>query len=266
MLWFHVGASQRLSRPLLLSGILLYAVALALQLIRQLYVNVNRQLAIGRIKEIDSDGLGSYVIAITPSRRWTVRPGTYALLTVLNWRYASFLQKHPLMVAWVENLDNEETTLYFVVQPRNGWTSCVSNSLIQRLVWLDGLYGNPYDSGSHDLSSHDTVLLVAEENGILAHLLILKCLVEGIKFGAMKTRRIVLYWKASGCHQKIRSWLTAAIRETDVFWTVSLTLHRCLFFTDQAAVSRYEHPLPSRCNPVGETMEEDQRAHYGIKR
>ncbi|KAL1581678.1 hypothetical protein WHR41_09588 [Cladosporium halotolerans] len=87
MLWFHVGASQHLSRPLLLSGTLLYAVALALQLMRQLYVNVNRQFAIGRIKEIDRDGLGSHVIAITPSRRWTVRPGTYALLTVLNWSF-----------------------------------------------------------------------------------------------------------------------------------------------------------------------------------
>lgn len=218
VLWIHIEPAQKLSRTLILAGTLLYAVALAFQLIRQVYMNVNRHLEIGRVEIVDRDW-GLDVIGVRLSHRWTVQPGTYVLLTVLSWRHASFLQRHPLMVAWIESSDGE-STIYFVVQPQKGWTGCLSTSLVDRKVWLDGLYGKPYDAGSRDLSDHDTVLLVAEESGIFAHLLILRHLVKSVNCGAMKTRRIILYWKARGFHDRIRFWLTEVVVETDGYLTV----------------------------------------------
>lgn len=128
------------------------------------------------------------------------------------------------MIAWYDNSD-EESKIYIMVQPQKGWTGYISSRLSDRRVWLDGPYGMSYDSGSRDLSECDTVLLVAEESGIFAHLLILKSLVESLEFGTMKTRRIVLMWNTAGVyHKNIQEWLTRLIRDTDDHPNVSVTL------------------------------------------
>ena len=126
------------------------------------------------------------------------------------------------MIAWYEDWD-DESKIYFIVQAQKGWTAYTRNSLLNRKVWLDGMYGMPYDSGSRDLSDFDTVLLVAEESGIFAHLLVLKSLVEGLNSKSTKTRRIVLYWKTTDYHVKVQAWLQSLIEDTDDHLSVILT-------------------------------------------
>lgn len=225
MLWLHIKPSQYLSWALLIAGTSFFGTSFAVQFARQLFISVDSHLNVGRIEQVTSDvKKRSYMLEIKTARSWTVRPGTYILFTVLNWRYASFLQRHPFMVAWYDDWD-DESRIYLIVQARKGWTGCVSDRLVNRKVWLDGPYGKPYDSGSRDLSESDTVLLIAEESGIYAHLLILKTLIESLDYGSMRTRNIVLMWNTAGVyHENIQSWLTQLVIKTDNHPSVSVAL------------------------------------------
>jgi NAD(P)H-flavin reductase len=130
------------------------------------------------------------------------------------------------VVAWYETW-NGESSIYLVSQAQKGWTDRIDSRLVDRKVWLDGPHGKPYDSGSCDLSGCDTVLLVAEESGIFAHLLILKSLVESFKFGTTKTRRVVLMWNTTGVYfDSIQRWFTQLIVDTNEDPRVSALL-RC---------------------------------------
>lgn len=223
MLWLHIKPSQYLSRALLIAGTSFFGTTFAVQFARQVYISVDSHLSVGRIEQVTKSG-GSYMLEIKTARSWTIRPGTYVLLTVLNWRYASFLQRHPFMVAWYDNWD-DESRIYIIVQAQRGWTGRISNRLADRKVWLDGPYGTPYDSGSRDLSECDTLLLIAEESGIFAHLLILKTLVESLEYGSMRTRNIVLMWNTAGVyHENIQFWLTQLVINTDNHLRVSVAL------------------------------------------
>jgi hypothetical protein len=228
MLWLHIKPSQYLSWALLIAGTSFFGTTFALQFVRQLYISVDSHLSVGRIEQVTNNG-GSHMLEIKTARSWTIRPGTYVLLTVLNWRYASFIQRHPFMVAWYDNWD-DESRIYIVVQAQKGWTGRISNRLVDRKVWLDGPYGKPYDSGSRDLSECDTVLLIAEESGIFAHLLILKTLVESLEYGSMRTRKIVLMWNTAGVyHENIGFWLTQLVINTDDHPSVSVALRSWQF-------------------------------------
>lgn len=214
MLWVHIKPRRHLSWALLMAGISLYGSASAFQFARQVYFSVDKHLNIGRVEHVTGER-GLYVLEIRTARAWTVRPGTYVLFTVLNWRYASFLQRHPFVVAWYENWDGE-SSIYLVSQAQKGWTECIDGRLVDRKIWLDGPHGKRYDSGPSDLTECDTVLLVAEESGIFAHLLILKSLVESFRFGTTKTRRVVLMWNTTGVYfDSIQRWFTQLIVDTN---------------------------------------------------
>lgn len=223
VLWVHIKADRHLSRALLIAGTSLYGAVFGLQTIRQLCTNFDRHLNIGRVEAVTNDG-STYMLEVKLARPRKIRAGTYYLLTVLDWRNAAFLQKHPFMVAWYDNSDGG-SSLYFSIQAQKGWTASLNHRLVGKKVWLDGPYGKPYDSGSRDLSDHDTVLLVAEESGIFAHLLILKDLVGGLNSGSMRTRRIILVWNTSGVfHWKIQAWLTELVVDTNDHLSVMLAL------------------------------------------
>jgi hypothetical protein len=220
MLWVHIKPSQHLSWALLIAGTAFFGSTYVFQFVRQLYISVDGHLNIGNIQDVTEDG-GSYMLEIKTARTWTIRPGTYVLFTVLNWRYASFLQRHPLMVAWYDNWD-DESSIYLIVRAQKGWTRSVDR-LRDRKVWFDGPYGKSYDSSSSDLSEYDTVLLIAEESGIFAHLLILKSLVERLNHGCTKTRRVVFMWNTTGVyHKNIQTWLTRLVVETNKHRSVSV--------------------------------------------
>jgi NAD(P)H-flavin reductase len=223
MLWVHIKPSQHLSWALLIAGTSFYVAMFVMQLVRQLLVSTGKRLSIGRIEQVESDG-ESHMLEIKTARTLTIRPGTYVILTVLDWRYASFMQRHPLMVAWYDNRD-DESKIYLIVKAQRGWTNRINHRLKDRKVWLDGPYGKPYDSGSSDLSEYDTVLLIAEESGILAHLLTLKTLAERLEYGSTKTQRIVLIFKTNDTyHNCMKKWFDELLTETDDKPSVSLTL------------------------------------------
>lgn len=214
MLWVHIKPSRYPSWALLIAGTSFYGSASAFQLARQVYISVDNHMNIGRVQQVTEDR-GSYMLEIRTARAWTIRPGTYVLFSVLNLRYASFLQRHPFVIAWYEKWD-DNSIIYLITKAQKGWTDHIDTRLVDSKVWLGGPHGKPYDSGSRDLSECDTVLLVAEESGIYAHLLILKSLVESFRFGTTKTRRVVLMWNTTGVyHNNIQLWLTQLIVDTN---------------------------------------------------
>jgi len=225
MLWLHLKPSQYLSWTLLIAGTSFFGSTFALQFVRQLCISVDNHLKFGQIEEATRcEGEDSYMLEIRTARPWKVQPGTYVLLTVLNWRYASFLQRHPFMIAWYDNWD-DESSIYLIIHAQKGWTSCINDRLRGRKVWLDGPYGNPYDAGSSNIPEYDTVLLIAEESGISAHLLILRSLVERLNRGCTKTRRVVLMWNTTGrYHETLQTWFQSLIDATDEHRTVSMWL------------------------------------------
>jgi hypothetical protein len=84
-------------------------------------------------------------------------------------------------------------------------------------VWFSGSYGKTFDSGSHDLCNHDSVLLLAEGMGILAHLPLMKRLVDRSKSTIVRTGRIKLVWDTRGIYPvQIRRWLNELLADEDL--------------------------------------------------
>lgn len=225
MLWLHLKSSQSLSWALLIAGTSFFGGASALQFIRQVYISLDNRLRFAQIQGATKrENEDSYLLEIRTARTWKIRPGTYVLLTVLNWRYVSFLQRHPLMIVWYDDRE-DESSIYVIIQAQKGWTSCIDDRLRGRKVWLDGPYGSPYDAGTNNISEYDTVLLIAEESGIYAHLLLLRSLVEDLNRGCTKSRRVVLMWNTTGrYHKNIQTWLTELVIDTNEYPTVSMVV------------------------------------------
>ena len=128
------------------------------------------------------------------------------------------------MIVWYDNWE-DEPSIYIIIQAQKGWTSCINDRLRDRKVWLDGPYGSPYDAGTNNIFEYDTVLLIAEESGICAHLLLLKSLVEELDRGCTRTRRVVLMWNTTGgYHKNIQTWLTGLVIATNKYRTVSMVI------------------------------------------
>lgn len=159
------------------------------------------------------------------------------------------------MVVWRDDFA-EESVVYILLDGHKGWTKALIKGLLgdtvkktskeeceqQRIgatnlneaevdqnglkddinvnkirVWFSGSYGRTFDSGSHDLCNYDNVLLVAEGMGILAHLPLVKRVVDRSKSTIVRTNRVKLVWDTKGIYPvQIRSWLNQLLGDTDI--------------------------------------------------
>jgi hypothetical protein len=165
------------------------------------------------------------------------------------------MQRHPYMVVWRDDFP-EESIVYILLDGHKGWTKALIKGLlgdtvrkrskeesekqifeginlkeaevdrneskddinVEKIrVWFSGSYGRTFDSGSHDLCNYDNVLLVAEGMGILAHLPLVKRLMDRSKSTVVRTNRVKLVWDTKGIYPvQIRSWLNQLLGDRDV--------------------------------------------------
>lgn len=208
---------------------------------------------------------GVWILPIHLARTRSIRPGKYVFLTFCVWRHVSLLQRHPYMVVWQDDLP-EESVVYILLEGHKGWTKALIKGLLgdfvrkmakeesekhvieginvneakvdksvkkvdidvgKLRVWFNGSYGRTFDSGSHDLCNHDNVLLLAEGTGILAHLPLMKRLVDRSKSTIVRTDRVKLVWDTRGIYPvQIGSWLNQLLGDKDLHRDVRIAPYR----------------------------------------
>lgn len=136
---------------------------------------------------------GAVKISIKLSQQVKIEPGQYVNIWVPSLSFWSFLQSHPFVVtSWGSE---SQDTLELFVQPRKGLTKQLlrhaeADGIGSRLVLFSGPHGM-----SAPVGSYESVLMIADEFGIAAHLPYLKRLIYGYNARNVRTRRIHLVWQ-----------------------------------------------------------------------
>lgn len=188
-------------------GISIHVATWCIRAIWQAYHNLShfKLCEISDVKKIDE----TLVIEISLSRPWKIRPGQYVHVTVLTWRSRSFLQRHPLTVAWWDYTGTKHK-LFLVVTPEHGWTRNIfhdNKALKRQKVWLDGPFGRCYDSGGTDIGKYDRVLFLTSGMGIFAQLPLIKDILERSKARTVRTRYVAIVWETDGYNKQLEQWM-----------------------------------------------------------
>ncbi|KAK3646858.1 hypothetical protein LTR56_008346 [Elasticomyces elasticus] len=212
-LWEHVRTMATLSRVLLIGAFGTFLLSTIFQNARQIYKNCawgTRGVRLAHISQIRTYD-DSPIVELKLSRPWKIQPGDYIYLCVLTPKCYSFLQRHPFIITWWEDVHGTDKTqiIYVMLDPQRGWTKSVTKhaSLFEnKMAWLDGPFGQ-----SNCLEQHGTVVLFASGNGIFAQLPLMKGLVVGSRSAAVKTRRIKLIWQTDKYHAQLQEWIQSVL-------------------------------------------------------
>lgn len=132
---------------------------------------------------------------------WTIEPGQYLFVRVLDLGLLSLLQSHPFWIVWWEN-DSEQglVRLDMLVRRRKGFTRRLPyHHDVDYSTWI----GRPFGR-SEPFGDYGSVIMFATDIGIAAHLPYLKALMEGRSDALIRTRRVLVIWQVKDssvfCH------------------------------------------------------------------
>ena len=121
-----------------------------------------------------------------------LREGQYMYLNVPGLGVPSLFQSHPFWIVWWD-LDEHDGTMRIdlLIRQQNGFSRRVmSHREIEYSAWLSGPYGR-----TEKLGDFSTILMLATDIGIAAHLSYLKTLSDKFLRAEMNVCRIVLIWQ-----------------------------------------------------------------------
>lgn len=271
-LWIHVANFRSLSRLLVVIALCSIAGTTALRSMLQIFRNFAlRNWGVHDTKIIGVTQAGETIILrVQLARHCAMRPGQYFHVTILTWSLGFALQRHSLTVTWWDTPEDRGNPqiLYFVVQPRRGWskslqkhyTEILSNvssdpaalsprredrvndpgHKCQQRVWLDGPFGS-----IPNWKAFDTFLLFASGEGVFTQLSWLKFLTDRSKTDPCAIRKIVLAWQAEKPHSALGQWIQSILEDPHVRRDVSRDESRQFHSTDTTPAPRNAHLLSS---------------------
>ena len=221
-LWIHL--SHRPS-PLYIYLWVLASVCAAtsgLECVSMLYRNYGRHRGYSRVLIARQNGLVR--MTIFTARPWKVKAGQYINICVPSVSFSSLFQSHPFTIASCDGDDGSRVDL--LIEPRDGFTrklyGCAGeyeieeqdspprdgDQTVTRPFGFARRYPHspqPSDfrlalfSGPHGLTSsagdYGKVVLIAEDNGIAALMLMLKELIQDFNLSTVRTRHIYVIWQ-----------------------------------------------------------------------
>lgn len=156
---------------------------------------------------------GAVQMTIRLSKPLAIDAGQYINLWIPSVSFWSFLQSHPFVVtSWA---DGKQKSLDLFIEPRRGLT----RELLSHVGAADSrlvLFGGPHGI-SAPVDKYETILMVASDFGIAAHLPYLKRLIHGYNARKVRARRIHLVWQLSDIGESrtdlcLVPWLTSSRR------------------------------------------------------
>ena len=189
--WRHLPADELFPRLYLYISAGLFLFTCTLQWGGILYRNGTFRY--GHSRGQITQACGTVQMKIRLSRPLTIEAGQYIKLWIPSVSFWSFLQSHPFVVtSWT---DGKQKSLDLFIEPRRGLTRELlshSGAADSRLV----LFGGPYGIRA-PVGKYETILMVASDFGIAAHLPYLKQLIHGYNARKVRARRIHLVWQLS---------------------------------------------------------------------
>ncbi|KAK9463923.1 ferric reductase like transmembrane component-domain-containing protein [Lipomyces oligophaga] len=130
----------------------------------------------------------SIVIRIKPTLHWAPRPGQYAYIYLMRYK---FWESHPFSV-----IENKDGSYIFVAQAQHGMTRYLHNRVSKMpnkegdiSILLEGWYGEQYP-----IRKYDTVLLIAGGVGITA----MACAALDLNKHTRNGQHVILVWVVRG--------------------------------------------------------------------
>ena len=202
-LWQHLALQHSDAQVYSLVGIALWAsfivFSLGLDILRHVRLGRKPQFPKAVITKIYHTRKGERVVMNDAChievRTWMIediRPGEFLQISLPGLRLLSFFESHPFWIVWWER-DHETGLLHLdlLVKQRQGFTRRLLSHRDQECTaWLSGPFGH-----SMKFEDFGTVLMLATDIGIAAHLPYIKMLMEARQRAAVRTRRVVVVWQ-----------------------------------------------------------------------
>ncbi|WPH01233.1 Hypothetical protein R9X50_00407000 [Acrodontium crateriforme] len=195
LVWFHIKKGMNFATVCLSTTTTLWVTQFIYWAGNLFFRNVGGyRNGVNSLVPICRDGKSAELMSLQVSLRrpWRVRHGQYAYITIPSIPRAAFatLQSHPYLLAWAsEEPSHLSKEVTFIVEGRNGFSDRLRQCTEPRSVIVDG----PYDQNI-ELDNFDKVLFVANDVGIVAHLLAIRHLLHGHDDKTVRARRISLLW------------------------------------------------------------------------
>lgn len=205
-LWRHLSEPVSQARFYILGGTSLWAIALCTSLLSDCYRNVSlgrrlrprlpKVFIFKEYRTVNNDQVvmdGACHVEIRLNRSFTVQPGQYLYLCIPAQGFPiSIFQSHPFWIIWWDrDPESGEMRLEMLVKQRRGFTRrLLSHRDREYTAWISGPFGKTLDFGDYG-----TILMLAVDVGIAAHLPYLKSLMERRTNASICTRRVVVVWQ-----------------------------------------------------------------------
>jgi FAD-binding domain len=214
--WLHVGKIGSPAASISTATLIAYPVGLAVQALFLRFGWWNLHFYPVRIDilqpPVDESGLrpvdeSAVTLRLTlPFHSCNAKAGQYLNLFIRGLSTFSWIQSHPLAIAWVGTKE-KSVTWDIIVQPRDGLTGKLSEYRDSfrdskfRDSWTDIPPLRGYVSGPHgkctNTDDYGAVICVAEGYGIAAQLSHLQQILQNRDDGRARTRRVSLIWQVN---------------------------------------------------------------------
>ena len=202
-LWRHLSSRQFEARFYVLGGVVFWASWLLVGLLLDgcYIINLGRGSWLPRVRIVtfyrsqNGDQVvmtGACHLEIQLRRLWDVQPGQYLFVTIPRLGILSSFQRHPFWIVWWENDPKRGMMqLDMLVRKRRGFTRrLLSYRDDEYVTWISRPFGR-----SENFGDYGSVLMLATDVGITAHLPYLKSLMQGRLEASIRTRRVVVIWQ-----------------------------------------------------------------------
>jgi hypothetical protein len=165
MLWLHLPAQMGFNSICLIVGAGLFTANSGLHAGLSIFRNLaaGQPLALADVVKHD----GAVELNIRLPRPWKVRAGQYVHVRAPGVRFWSFAESHPFNIIWWEDgPDGKAVVISLLAKTESGFSRALSETRHKQLrVLIDGPYGE-----CPDLNSYSSVVMIARNIGIAAHL------------------------------------------------------------------------------------------------
>lgn len=201
--WHYLSIRQSQARFYVLGGLGFWVSWFLIELFIDLLYNINfgrgNWLPKGKITTVYRTESGEQVVMsgvchleIDVHHHWNVRPGQYLFVTFPGFGLPSTFQRHPFWIVWWETDPVRKVTkLDLLVRKRNGFTRrLLSHRDDEYVTWVSRPFGR-----SENFGDYGSILMLATDIGIAAHLPYLKTLMQGRLEASIRTKRVVVVWQ-----------------------------------------------------------------------
>lgn len=203
-LWRHLSEPVSQARYYILGGMSFWVISLCLSFLFDCY----RNISLGRRPKLPKASIvkdyrtanndqvvmaGACHVEIRLNRSFTAQPGEYLYICIPALGFPiSMFQSHPFWIIWWDtDPTSGEMRLDLLVKQRRGFTRrLLSHRDKEYTAWISGPFGKTWDFGEYG-----TILMLAVDVGIAAHLPYLKSLMERRTNASICTRRVVVVWQ-----------------------------------------------------------------------